>query len=140
MTIEKNQDSGFKSFQAMTSYVKDENTMDLDRWRDIVREFASKDTLSLVYQQLHPALGYTASPWVWEHPAWDHYRTTETQRSEKRAAAEAKRLDDVADGAFECRKCGGKKVRYRELQMRSGDEGMTRFFRCHACHFTWIQS
>lgn len=37
----------------------------------------------------------------------------------------------------ECPKCGNKKAAFWQVQTRSGDEGMTTFFRCTKCRFTW---
>ena len=37
----------------------------------------------------------------------------------------------------ECPKCGEKEAAYWQLQTRSADEGMTTFYRCLKCKFTW---
>ena len=36
-----------------------------------------------------------------------------------------------------CPKCGNKEAFFWQVQTRSGDEGMTTFFRCTKCRFTW---
>jgi DNA-directed RNA polymerase subunit M len=36
-----------------------------------------------------------------------------------------------------CPKCGHKVAYYWQVQTRSGDEGMTTFYRCCDCHQTW---
>jgi len=37
----------------------------------------------------------------------------------------------------ECPKCGHKEAAYWQLQTRSADEGMTTFYRCLNCKYTW---
>ncbi len=37
----------------------------------------------------------------------------------------------------ECPKCGHKEAAYWQLQTRSADEGMTTFYRCLKCKYTW---
>ena len=37
----------------------------------------------------------------------------------------------------ECPKCGHKEAAYWQAQTRSADEGMTTFYRCLKCKFTW---
>ncbi|MBD3227416.1 MAG: transcription factor S [Candidatus Lokiarchaeota archaeon] len=37
----------------------------------------------------------------------------------------------------ECSKCGHNKAYYWHVQTRSGDEGMTTFYRCKKCKHTW---
>ena len=36
-----------------------------------------------------------------------------------------------------CPKCGNKEAYFWSAQMRAGDEGETRFFRCTKCRYTW---
>ncbi len=36
-----------------------------------------------------------------------------------------------------CPKCGHKLAYYWQVQTRSGDEGMTTFYRCYECSQTW---
>mgnify|MGYP003706627803 CR=1 FL=1 len=45
--------------------------------------------------------------------------------------------EDVADGIFECGKCGSKKTTYYSLQTRSADEPMTNFITCVDCKHRW---
>uniref|UniRef100_A0A6C0F660 TFIIS-type domain-containing protein n=1 Tax=viral metagenome TaxID=1070528 RepID=A0A6C0F660_9ZZZZ len=45
--------------------------------------------------------------------------------------------EDVADGIFQCRKCGSKKTTYYSLQTRSADEPMTNFITCVDCGNRW---
>jgi DNA-directed RNA polymerase subunit M/transcription elongation factor TFIIS len=45
--------------------------------------------------------------------------------------------EEVADGIFECRKCGSKKTTYYSLQTRSADEPMTNFITCVKCNHRW---
>ena len=45
--------------------------------------------------------------------------------------------DEVADGIFECAKCGSKKTTYYSLQTRSADEPMTNFITCVSCKNRW---
>lgn len=44
---------------------------------------------------------------------------------------------NIEEGAFECRKCGNKKIKSYVAQLRSGDEGMTGKFTCIKCGFRW---
>ncbi len=47
---------------------------------------------------------------------------------------------DVAsamDSVFRCGKCGKNKTKYRQLQTRSADEGMTTFVTCILCKNRW---
>jgi DNA-directed RNA polymerase subunit M len=37
----------------------------------------------------------------------------------------------------ECPKCGNKEAAYWQVQTRSADEGMTTFYRCLKCKYTW---
>ena len=37
----------------------------------------------------------------------------------------------------ECPKCQHKEAEYWQLQTRSADEGMTTFYRCTNCKYTW---
>lgn len=113
-----------------------------ERWKFLMSNTSVQDhhTLESVYQQIHPSYGMTSSPAVWAHPAWDSFRLAEQQRESQLELLEAKKAEEVAVGAFTCRKCKGQRIRYTELQMRSGDEGMTRFFRCHTCQHFWRQT
>lgn len=45
--------------------------------------------------------------------------------------------EEIADGVFECRKCGSKKTSYYSLQTRSADEPMTNFITCIQCKNRW---
>jgi DNA-directed RNA polymerase subunit M/transcription elongation factor TFIIS len=45
--------------------------------------------------------------------------------------------EEVADGLFECGKCGSKKTTYYSLQTRSADEPMTNFITCTKCKNRW---
>lgn len=40
-----------------------------------------------------------------------------------------------------CQKCGKVGAKFRELQIRSADEGSTLFYRCvnKDCHFMWVE-
>jgi len=38
---------------------------------------------------------------------------------------------------YKCRKCGGRKCSYYEMQTRSADEPMTQFFTCLDCNNRW---
>lgn len=44
---------------------------------------------------------------------------------------------EVAEGIFECRKCGGKKTTSIGVQLRSADEPMTNFVTCVSCKNKW---
>ena len=62
------------------------------------------------------------------------------------AARKALRFTDASsmdpelmpDGMLTC-KCGSKKTSYYELQLRSADEPMTVFAKCHVCSKRWKQ-
>ena len=43
----------------------------------------------------------------------------------------------VTEGVYKCRKCGGKKTRQIEKQIRSADEPMTIFVTCVTCGNSW---
>lgn len=43
----------------------------------------------------------------------------------------------VTEGVYKCRKCGGKKTRQIEKQIRSADEPMTIFITCVTCGNSW---
>lgn len=45
--------------------------------------------------------------------------------------------EEVADGIFQCKKCGSKKTTYYSLQTRSADEPMTNFITCVECKNRW---
>ena len=65
--------------------------------------------------------------------------TTEFKHSEK------DRIEIIRDGDLntmpttraECPKCGHMDAAYWQLQTRSADEGMTTFYRCLECKYTW---
>ncbi len=38
---------------------------------------------------------------------------------------------------YQCRKCKQRKTRYREMQLRCGDEGGTLFIECVVCGYSW---
>lgn len=46
-------------------------------------------------------------------------------------------LDEIPDGASQCRRCKSWKTEYYELQTRKADEKITQFFTCLACGFKW---
>lgn len=46
-------------------------------------------------------------------------------------------VDEMPDGAFQCRRCKSWKTTYYQLQTRSADEPMTTFCTCHACNTHW---
>ena len=51
-------------------------------------------------------------------------------------------VEDVQDeehveGLDKCRKCGSRDIVYKQLQLRSADEGMTLISRCRQCGNTW---
>ena len=43
----------------------------------------------------------------------------------------------ICDGITACVKCKSKKVTHRDVQLRSGDEGMTVVCHCTICGFTF---
>jgi DNA-directed RNA polymerase subunit M/transcription elongation factor TFIIS len=45
----------------------------------------------------------------------------------------------VGTGIFECRKCKSKKTSHVEKQVRSADEPMNVFVKCHKCGHSWKQ-
>ena len=45
--------------------------------------------------------------------------------------------EDVAEGIFQCKKCGSKRTTYYSLQTRSADEPMTNFITCVVCKNRW---
>ena len=60
----------------------------------------------------------------------------------KLSKAKSNELDDqeqeeIADGVFECGKCGSKKTTFYSLQTRSADEPMTNFITCIQCKNRW---
>lgn len=46
---------------------------------------------------------------------------------------------DLPDGMLVCGKCKSRKTSYAEFQVRSADEPMTVFARCHNCGSRWKQ-
>ncbi len=46
-------------------------------------------------------------------------------------------LSTMPTTRVECPKCGHKEAAYWQLQTRSADEGMTTFYRCLKCKYTW---
>jgi len=71
----------------------------------------------------------------------DSYRiTTEIRHSVKDKIEVVKVTDDINTMPkirTECPKCGHKEAVYWQLQTRSADEGMTTFYRCIKCKYTW---
>ena len=57
------------------------------------------------------------------------------QKLKLKAAYEVKQVS-MTD-AIKCGKCRNNKVSYYELQIRSGDEGITQFFSCITCGHRW---
>lgn len=45
--------------------------------------------------------------------------------------------EEVAEGIFQCKKCGSKRTTYYSLQTRSADEPMTNFITCVECKNRW---
>jgi len=45
--------------------------------------------------------------------------------------------EEVADGIFQCAKCGSRKTTHYSMQTRSADEPMTNFITCVACKHRW---
>jgi len=41
------------------------------------------------------------------------------------------------DEAIVCPQCGNKGAYFWSIQMRAGDEGETKFYRCTKCGYTW---
>jgi DNA-directed RNA polymerase III subunit RPC11 len=68
-----------------------------------------------------------------------------TKALTKKLPVKRKVLDDVMGGGeggaqmceAPCEKCGNKQASYIQVQIRSGDEGSTTFFRCTKCHHQW---
>lgn len=58
------------------------------------------------------------------------------------------KIQTIDWGAFEswpvvsqpCPRCNDPEMYFRELQMRSADEGTTIFYRCPKCNHTYVQS
>jgi DNA-directed RNA polymerase subunit M/transcription elongation factor TFIIS len=45
--------------------------------------------------------------------------------------------EDDYEGLFKCKKCGGKKTDYYQIQTRSADEPMTTYVTCKTCNTVW---
>jgi DNA-directed RNA polymerase subunit M/transcription elongation factor TFIIS len=50
-----------------------------------------------------------------------------------------RRNENISEGKYECPKagCKSKKIGFRQMQTRSGDEGSTTFLRCTVCNERW---
>lgn len=62
------------------------------------------------------------------------YNVKERENARERAKME-RELD--YDGPFKCRKCGGRKTEYYQMQTRSADEPMTTYVTCKTCGHRW---
>jgi DNA-directed RNA polymerase subunit M len=62
------------------------------------------------------------------------FKHSETDKIEVVKSAD---LNTMPTTRAECPKCGHKEAAYWQLQTRSADEGMTTFYRCLNCKYTW---